>query len=817
MKYIDKFLKKLKTDRNTFMTYIMFSIYIVVDRFIEIFFIGATGMAVTYWGPLKYTLALACLTFTLEFSFSSKFVTEDRKKLSFLYIFVIGFYIVVMSMLIQWINRIEWTFFFAIPNYEYIFDHFFELIKPAFSAIAWYLPIISFYKVFKFYYFVVNDTKDIKDSIFDCPGIDLSDTGFGMGPYTCEILLCKDSETGKIIKTPESRRFESTLIVGPSGSGKTTMLFEPMIARDIEKMSFFKETSKELGYAALRTGLATLSHPYSNEYLNKNFNLNMLIPNENKSKLYKAFLSKMTLSSSNGKFIYKNCGITYLAPDYESISHLTEVADNFGIPYSIIDPNDPTSIGLNPFVYKDPTKASLAVSAILNRLYITDMANPSTVTNSVNTLQVSLANQAVENLVILLKVVYPKVNNGALPTLEDLYNLMNDFSLVEQTTKILESDPDLSEKYRMQLNYLKKNFFSNSNEQNINRMNEVIATPAAQIEKLLRHPGVKRILCNRFDNKNYDEVLENGELIFVCTRRGDLGNVIQKAFGLFFLLLMQQSVLSRPGTEKTRIPHFLYIDEFAPYITHATMDIFTLYRKYRVGSIVSTQNLSQIGPEKGEYRQTIAANSTTKMVFGNNTPEDNTWWELELGDKREWRFQNDYNTGYTVGKSYIKNKDGKFTETDIPPGYNQTYKNIEWKWVKNYAAGKVQALKFKQILYKTKDMKGKNLVGKSKIDFLDSRYKETKKIKKYNFAKFVQGISNENSENHEKKFDFSKIDFSNLDKNDTNVDGPIVRNPNRTFEFNRVGSDYVNPIRTDKSLSKAIEDYNKKNTSNNED
>ena len=38
MKHIDNFLKKLKTDRNTFATYIllMFSIYIVVDRFIEI-------------------------------------------------------------------------------------------------------------------------------------------------------------------------------------------------------------------------------------------------------------------------------------------------------------------------------------------------------------------------------------------------------------------------------------------------------------------------------------------------------------------------------------------------------------------------------------------------------------------------------------------------------------------------------------------------------------------------------------------------------------------------------------------------------------
>ena len=101
---------------------------------------------------------------------------------------------------------------------------------------------------------------------------------------------------------------------------------------------------------------------------------------------------------------------------------------------------------------------------------------------------------------------------------------------------------------------------------------------------------------------NYDKSLENGEITFVCTRRGDLGASIHKAFGLFFLLLMQQSVLSRPGNENNRIPHFLYVDEFPPFVCKATEDIFTLYRKYRVGTIISSQNLSQFGAEKEAER-----------------------------------------------------------------------------------------------------------------------------------------------------------------------------------------------------------------------
>ena len=40
MKYIDAFLKKLKTDRNTFVTYVLtlMSIYICIDRITEILF-----------------------------------------------------------------------------------------------------------------------------------------------------------------------------------------------------------------------------------------------------------------------------------------------------------------------------------------------------------------------------------------------------------------------------------------------------------------------------------------------------------------------------------------------------------------------------------------------------------------------------------------------------------------------------------------------------------------------------------------------------------------------------------------------------------
>ena len=756
MKYIDKFLKKLKTDRNTFATYVLtlISAYICVDRIVEILFMIFSGISVAYWGPIKYTLAYACTVFAFYFSYASKFAKDKDTKIRLLYVYVIALYIIFLSMVIQWVNWLGWILLFSVPNYSYVITTFMDLIKPAFSAIAWYLPLVSFYPLFKWLYLTVNDTLFIKESIGDYGGIDLSDKKAGTGPYTCEMFICKDNQTGKAIYIPETRRFDATLIVGVSGSGKTSMIYEPMIARDLEKKFFFRETAKELGFTALRTNIAILDSPYSNDYINSNFSLSMLKPKGNKEKIFKAYFANLTYNAESSNSVYKDIGLTYIAPDIESVSHVKEVAENFGIGYSLVDPNDSNSKGLNPFAYKDPIKTSVAISSIVRRLYFDKNSSHD------ESFMRNISLQAIENLVILLKEVYPREHEGLLPNLEDLLELINDFDLIEKTAESMKKYPELVDKYKIQLSYFKKNFYSTAPKRE--ELGTFLQATASQIENMLRNPGVRNILCNRTNNINYDDALKNGEIVFACTRRGDLGPSAHKAFGLFFLLLMQQSVLSRPGSEKTRIPHFLYIDEFPPFISAATQDIFTLYRKYRVGTIISGQNLSQFGvKDENEisYSQTIFANCTTKIVFGNNTPEDNAWWEKEFGLKRRWTFQHDYHT--SQGK------------------YDENYKNIYWSWISRYKAGKVQSLKFKAIIYKTKDLRGATIVGDGKVDFLESRYKEKQKIKTFNFAKYSNNQTNYSAVHDDKhdKFDLKNVNFTGTPDNPNDTD-PIKQNNN---------------------------------------
>lgn len=769
LKLFDKFLKVLKTDRNTFMTYILtlISAYILVDRIMELLFIIFTGVGFSYWGPIKYFFAFACLAFAFFFSGSSKFAKADVNKLRFFHAFIVSFYILVVSAVVQWLNQIIWINLLSLPNYPELARDFFYLFKPAFTALGVYIPLVTFYKVLKWLIFSINDVKDIRDSIFDYGGIKLTSDKEAHGVYTCEVKVCVDSESGEDICIPEKKRYESFLVVGVSGSGKTTMVYEPMLARDIERKSFFKEISKEMGFTALRTGLATLNCPYDNDYINENFSLDMLIPKEEKLDTYKNYMKKMIISSSGSKIIYRNMGITYVSAEIESVSKIAKVAENFHIPVNIVDPNRADSPGLNPFVYKDPIKTGLAVSSVLKGLYL--HSRPDTEL----AFRENEAVQVIENISILLKEMYPLEHEGLLPNLEDILDLLTDFDLVIDYVEKMKQVPELSEKYRILIRYFENNFYPDSS--NLLNAKRSTTTASAEIDNLLRYPGVKAILCNRSNNLDYEKILSEGQVTLLCTRRGDLGETAHKAFGLFFLLLMQQAILSRPGNDSTRIPHFLYIDDFPAYICKATEPIYTLYRKYNVATVLDSQNLTQLkgdlsaDPRGDYYKNLILSNTVNKFIFGNATPEDVAWWETAMQDKREWTFNNTYNTDKT--------------EYDPKKG------NIEYKWKPNFAKGKIMSLKGKQVIYKIKDLGGKSAVNKGKVDFMEAKYKEVQKVKKYNFTKFGGSLLDPNSAAR-KALNKKKVNYA------------AVTSSNDNYDIDRE----VDPIQTDTSDSKYLFD-----------
>lgn len=754
MKYLDKFLKTLKTDRNTFFTYLftLLTAYIIVDRVVELLVLTFTGMSVSYWGPIKYTLALACPILGFLFSYPSKFCKSSQNKKSFFCTYCICLYVVGISALVQWLNHLAWIGILSLPNYEVIVAEFSDLIKNAFTAVTIYIPLVTFYKLIQWLNRTVNDPifpNPFMESIEDFQGLDISAPDGTTGPYSLEIEICKDRMSGKPVKLIESRRFQPMVVIGPSGTGKTAMVMEPMIARDLEKKFFFREVAKEMGYTALKTNIAVLNKPYDNDYLNKNFHLSMLTPVEGKEKVYKAYMNKMISEiTPDGKIIYKNFGVTVVTPDADHTDRIKEVAKNFDIPVIEIDPTNPNSIGLNPFIIKAPDLCGLIISLAIKGLY--DPAN----LNADQVYAEDIAIQAIQNLVILLKVMYPRMHDGLMPNLEDMLRCFTNFDLVQEMCEEMKKDPVLAKEYDLQIGYFEQNFYRDSvGKQD---MQKYVHFVSSTLDMLLRASQARNIICNRYNNIDFTDVINNGKVVLLSTRPYEIGGTAHKGFGNFFLMLMMCAVEINRDLARNRIPHFIYVDEFDQYATDALSDMYTIFRKFKIGVIFSAQTLSRLGKKM----DVLMANSPTKITFGNSTPEELSWWTQEFGKRKEWK----------VSYSYDK-QDGE---------YSEKFGNPSWDWVDHMKLGKIQGLKFKNIIYKIKNKKGKNVVNYGNVDFLESKYKTPHKTKKYNFSKYITAIEDSNDKEENYKWDPRKVKFEEDERGDVD---PIQTNTTDSSYF----------------------------------
>lgn len=774
MKIIDAFLKKLNVNRNTFLTYIftLLTIYIAVDRIVEMLIMIFTGIATSYWNPIIYTLALACPVLAYSFAGSSSYADTRASKVTLFYIFAIGFYVIAISLFTQYLNAGAWLLFMSSKNFIPIITDFSELVKPAFRAISLYLPLTTVYPFIKSILLGINDSQNMSRSLWDFTGINLSDQKAKHGPYACDVFLFKDFDSGKKMNFSEDRRFQSLLVCGGSGTGKTSMIFEPIIAQDIEKKYFFTEASKELGFTALKTGIASLSAPYSNDYLNQNFNLNMLTPSFGKDTLFNTFVKKMVIATSPYN-IYKNIGITYMSPDYETLDQMMKVSENYNIGYNLIDPSQPEkSVGLNPFIYDDPTRISVIISSALQGISSDEASEMKDLYKE----EISL--QMLENLSILLKVIYPKMHDGVLPNMEDLLTLLSNFELVEKMCKILEKDDELAKKYAMELSYFKRSFFANSVAREDTEKNAYQI--ASRLENLLRAPKIRYILCNRHTNINFDNALKNGEVTFVCTRRGDSGKTAHKAFGLFFLLSMQNAVLSRPGNEKSRIPHFLYIDEFPDFISKDTETMFTMYRKYRVATTISAQSISQFAlpDNKSNFNSVVLANCASKIYTGGATPyEELEWWQNEIGKWKQWQMSQDYDGKTGTMSSSIKTPKRGF--------------EIKMAW------NRLQNLGQNGCGYKIVADNGRNDIGEGIMYYMASKYKEKHKTKTYNFAAYASGSTTEDSNSsssRKSKYGFKKTTVNNKGYKETDP----IQNMDTKYSFDNEEGEIIIDLKNNK-------------------
>ena len=732
-------------------------------------------------GPIIYAFALICPILAYSYGVNTKLIVGKDARIKWFMITIGIWCSIIGSLIITNINRIAWLLLEKVPNYDLLIRDYPELFGPALKTLSFVIPFIGIFSLVDYFLLILRD-DDISKGIVGFCGMSVKKPESNKGIFTCENIICKDIETLKPVVVPEKKRMESTLVQGATGTGKTAMVLLPMSARDLEKKFFLREYSKKLAYDLLKKGIAYIEGPFSNEYINLNFSLNYILPKKGKEKEFYKALEDVILykNDSTGEVVYRDVGVTVVENDGQYVTNFTNVAKNFDIDVLTVDPADPEhTLSMNPFAIPDPAKVASIIADVLKSMQQSEGAKE-------EAFFANLTSDAFQNLSILLKEMYPRLHNGTLPSLEDVLDMLYNFDKVEEMTEDMKKIPELAEKYKLLIAYFEKNFYKPT--LNINGF-EIPGTRGSgrkdterylygaitQLNNLLRHPGIKKALCGRTNVIDFDKALREGKIITACSRKGELGIIASKAFGMFFILQFQDAVLRRPGSEDSRIPHFLFIDEFPEYINKDTEVMFTLFRKYRCGATIAIQNLSQLEKHKGleYYRQVVLANTKTQIVFGDTVPEDSEYWHKAFGMTKKVDMSSSFD----------------------PLDNFKVKKSAAFKDKERFKVHKIAEHKFGAIYYRTKNASGNSIFGEGKVDFLEDKYKQKHPAYMYNFEKFM---INKPTDDFNTSVRPSNSEDSILDETNDNIFEQI--NPTTGFSSD-------SPIKEDDDLNEAIKTF----------
>ena len=166
-----------------------------------------------------------------------------------------------------------------------------------------------------------------------------------------------------------------------------------------------------------------------------------------------------------------------------------------------------------------------------------------------------LNRQMLANLAILVMNTVPVLyKRQATPA--DLQLLINNFDLLPPYVSKLDELDREKKRYSFISQYIREDLLGKGRP----KMEDQSRGTRNIINEFLLMPGSKEVYCAQV-SIDFDQILENGE-ITVCNYDLASGDSNAIAFGLFFLLSFNNAVLSRPGTEKTRIPHFFMLTNF---------------------------------------------------------------------------------------------------------------------------------------------------------------------------------------------------------------------------------------------------------------
>lgn len=305
----------------------------------------------------------------------------------------------------------------------------------------------------------------------------------------------------------------------------------------------------------------------------------------------------------------KKLGFSLVEPKGDLIWEVEEFCKEMEIPYVLLDPSNPNTDFFN-VMEGDIDVVIEATVAVLQSLFGKQEAFFQT-----------LAELSTRNVTKLLKLL-----KGDNLTLLDLLATLRDEKLLRRYVEDLRDKGIATDL----LSFFENEMFGSLADQ----YRKLIIGLRAQLENMTGNEKLRNIISGK-SSINLDEHLANGGILLVNT---DLGRLKKAgdAFGMFVTMHIQSAALRRPGTEKTRTPHFMIVDEYSRYINPDVEMFLSVAASSRVAGIFAIQSLGQLEIESGRIgakamKQAIMTNCRNKIAFCGLSSTDAKEFAEEFG------------------------------------------------------------------------------------------------------------------------------------------------------------------------------------------
>lgn len=346
----------------------------------------------------------------------------------------------------------------------------------------------------------------------------------------------------------------------------------------------------------------------------------------------------------------KALGLSVIEPKGDLAWEVKEFCDAMDIPYVYLDPDSPDTDYFN-VMEGDEDSVVEATVAVLQSMFGKQEAFFATVQE--------LSTRNVTRLLKQLK--------GDDLTLLDVLSTLRDENLLKQHLE------DLREKVG---NTDLISFFDNELLGALaDQYRKLVVGLRAQLENMTSNTKLRRIIGQK-SSINLDKHLNEGGVLIVNTALGTLKKA-GDAFGMFVNMHLQSATFRRPGTEKTRIPHYMIIDEYSRYINPDVEMFLSVAASYRVAGIFAIQSLGQLEIESGKIgpkamKQAIMTSCRNKIAFCGLSATDAKEFADEFGKDLVTMRQSTYKNRILLPKWFPESyRDTETEEYRFRPTYLQ--------------------------------------------------------------------------------------------------------------------------------------------------